>query len=54
VGTGKKLEDGKVSVLDVKVGDKILFSKYAGTDIKIDGEDYVIMREDDILGIIEK
>lgn len=54
VGTGRKLEDGKVSVLDVKVGDKILFSKYAGTDIKMDGEDYVIMREDDILGIIEK
>ncbi len=51
-GKGKKLEDGKISALDVKVGDKVLFSKYAGTDIKIDGEDYLIMREDDILGII--
>jgi len=54
VGKGKKLEDGKVSALDVKVGDKVLFSKYAGTDIKMDGEDYLIMREDDVLGIIEK
>ncbi|MBN2568201.1 MAG: co-chaperone GroES [Deltaproteobacteria bacterium] len=53
-GKGKKMEDGKVSALDVKVGDKVLFSKYAGTDIKMDGEDYLIMREDDILGIIEK
>ena len=53
-GKGKKLEDGKVSALDVKVGDKVLFSKYAGTDIKMDGEDYLIMREDDILGILEK
>jgi len=53
-GKGKKLEDGKISALDVKVGDKVLFSKYAGTDIKIDDEDYLIMREDDILGIIEK
>ncbi len=53
-GKGKKLEDGKIGALDVKVGDKVLFSKYAGTDIKIDDEDYLIMREDDILGIIEK
>jgi len=53
-GKGKKLEDGKVTALDVKVGNKVLFSKYAGTDIKIDGEDYLIMKEDDILGIIEK
>jgi len=53
-GKGKKLEDGKISALDVKVGDKVLFSKYAGTDIKMDGEDYLIMREEDILGIIEK
>ncbi len=53
-GKGKKLEDGKISALDVKGGDNVLFSKYAGTDIKIDGEDYLIMREDDILGIIEK
>ncbi|MGB4221125.1 MAG: co-chaperone GroES [Smithellaceae bacterium] len=54
VGKGKKTEDGKVIPLDVKVGDKVLFSKYGGTDIKIDGEEYLIMREDDILGVIEK
>ncbi|MFB3926206.1 MAG: co-chaperone GroES [Syntrophales bacterium] len=54
VGKGKILEDGKVMKLDVSEGDKILFSKYAGTEVKIDGVDYLIMREDDILGIIEK
>jgi chaperonin GroES len=54
VGKGKKTEDGKVIPLDVKVGDKVLFSKYGGTDIKVDGEEYLIMREDDILGVIEK
>ncbi len=53
VGNGKKTEDGKVLPVDVKVGDKVLFGKYAGTEIKIDGEDYLIMREDDILGIME-
>ena len=54
VGKGKKTEDGKVIPLDVKVGDKVLFSKYGGTDIKVDGEEYLIMREDDILGVVEK
>ncbi|MBI4634039.1 MAG: co-chaperone GroES [Deltaproteobacteria bacterium] len=54
VGKGKVKEDGSVIKLDVKVGDKILFSKYAGTEVKIDGEEHLIMREDDILGIIEK
>ena len=54
VGKGKVLEGGKVQKLDVKAGDRILFGKYAGTDIKIDGVEYLIMREDDILGIIEK
>ncbi len=54
VGPGKVLEDGKRSVLDVKKGDRILFGKYAGTDIKIDDKEYVIMREDDILAVIEK
>ncbi|MDD3249118.1 MAG: co-chaperone GroES [Smithella sp.] len=54
VGKGKKTEDGKLIPLDVKVGDKVLFSKYGGTDIKIDGVEYLIMREDDILGVIEK
>ncbi|HEY6006870.1 MAG TPA: co-chaperone GroES [Geobacteraceae bacterium] len=53
VGKGKKTEDGKVIPLDLKVGDKVLFGKYAGTDIKIEGQDLLIMREDDILGVIE-
>jgi chaperonin GroES len=53
VGKGKVTEDGKVLPIDVKVGDKVLFGKYAGTEIKIDGTDYLIMREDDILGVIE-
>jgi len=54
VGKGKVKEDGNVIKMDVKVGDKILFSKYGGTEVKIDGEEHLIMREDDILGIIEK
>ncbi len=54
VGTGKITEDGKVIPLDVKEGDRILFGKYAGTEIKIEGEEHLIMREEDILGIIEK
>ena len=53
VGKGKANEDGKVTPLDVKAGDKVLFGKYAGTEIKIDGEEHLIMREDDILGVIE-
>lgn len=53
VGTGKVLDDGSKRALDVKVGDKVLFGKYAGTDIKIEGEELLILREDDILGIIE-
>jgi chaperonin GroES len=53
VGNGKKTEEGKVIPLDVKVGDKVLFSKYSGSDVKIDGEEYLIMREDDILAVIE-
>ena len=53
VGKGKVKDDGSVLPLDVKVGDKILFGKYAGTEIKIEGEEYLIMREDDILGVIE-
>ncbi|MDY7034193.1 MAG: co-chaperone GroES [Thermodesulfobacteriota bacterium] len=52
-GTGKVLEDGKKLPLDVKEGDRVLFGKYAGTEIKIDGEEHLIMREDDILGIVE-
>lgn len=53
VGKGKRLEDGKVVALDVKTGDRILFGKYSGSDIKIDGEEYLIMREDEVLGILE-
>ncbi len=52
LGTGKRDEDGKIIPFVVKVGDKVLVSKYGGTEIKIDGESYLIMREDDILGII--
>ena len=52
-GNGKVLEDGKVRPLDIKAGDRVLFSKYAGTEIKIDGEEHLIMREEDILGVIE-
>jgi chaperonin GroES len=52
-GNGKVLEDGKVRPLDVKAGDRVLFSKYAGTEIKIEGEEHLIMREEDILGVIE-
>ncbi len=53
VGKGKRLEDGTVVPLDVKVGDTILFGKYSGSDIKIDGAEYMIMREDEVLGIVE-
>jgi len=53
VGKGKKTEDGKVLPLDVKVGDKVLFGKYSGTDIKLDGKEYLMMREDDVLGVVE-
>jgi len=53
VGNGKVLDNGQKSAPDVKAGDKVLFSKYAGTEVKIDGEEHLIMREDDILGIIE-
>lgn len=53
-GSGRRTEDGKLVALDVKSGDRILFNKYAGTDIKIESEEYLIMREEDVLGIIEK
>ena len=52
-GKGKVMDDGKVQSLDVKKGNRILFGKYSGTEVKIDGEEYLIMREDDILGVIE-
>jgi chaperonin GroES len=53
VGNGKKTPEGKVLPLDVKVGDKVLFGKYAGTEIKIDGKDLLMMREDDVLAVVE-
>lgn len=53
VGKGKVTEDGKLLPVDVKVGDRVLFGKYAGSDVKVDGKEYLIMREDDILGVIE-
>ena len=53
VGKGKKTEDGKVLPLDVKKGDKVLFSKYAGTEVKVEGDEFLMMKEDDILGIVE-
>jgi len=52
-GNGRLGEDGKLLPMDVKVGDRVLFSKYGGTDIKIDGIDYLIMRQDDVLGVVE-
>ena len=54
VGSGKRLEDGTLQKLDVKAGDTILFGKYAGTEIKVDGVEHTIVREDEVLGIIEK
>ncbi|MCL5260116.1 MAG: co-chaperone GroES [Gammaproteobacteria bacterium] len=53
IGVGKILENGTVRPLDVKVGNKVLFGKYSGNEVKIDNKEYVIMREDDIMGIIE-
>jgi len=53
VGTGKLLEDGTVRKPDVKAGDKILFAKYSGSEVKIDGEEHLILREDDILAVVE-
>ena len=53
VGKGKILEDGQVRPLDVKVGDKILFGKYSGTEVKVDGDELVVMREEDVMAVIE-
>jgi chaperonin GroES len=54
IGHGKRLEDGTLVPVDVKVGDHILFGKYSSSDIKVDGEEYLIMREDEILGVVEQ
>ena len=53
VGQGKRADDGKIIPLDVKAGDRILFGKYSGSDIKMDGTEYLIMREDEVLGVLE-
>ena len=53
VGNGKRNEDGKLIPLDVKVGDRILFGKYSGNDIKVEGDEYMIMREDEVLGVLD-
>ena len=53
VGQGKRADDGKIIPLDVKAGDRILFGKYSGSDIKLDGEEYMIMREDEVLGVLD-
>ena len=53
VGKGKVNDDGKLTALDVKVGDKVLFAKYSGSEIKLDGDEHLIMREEDLLGVIE-
>ena len=53
IGHGKRLEDGTLVALDVKVGDRILFGKYSGNEIRVDGEEYLIMREDDVLGVLD-
>lgn len=52
VGNGKLLDDGKRATIDLKAGDRILFGKYSGSDVKIDGEEYLILREDEILGVL--
>jgi chaperonin GroES len=54
VGNGKLMEDGKLRPLEVKTGDKVLIGKYSGSEVKIDGEEHIILREDDILAVIEK
>lgn len=53
VGNGAKLDNGTVQPLDVKVGDQVLFGKYAGTEVKVDGEELVVMKEDDVIGVVE-
>ena len=53
VGNGKKLDNGETVALDVKVGDKVIFGKFSGTEVKMDGEDVLVMREEDIMGVIE-
>jgi chaperonin GroES len=53
IGNGKRLEDGRIQPLDVKVGDKILFGKYSGTDLKLEGDEVLMLREEDVLGVLD-
>jgi len=53
VGPGRRTDDGKLQKMEVKIGDRVLIGKYSGTDVKLEGDEYVIMREDDVLGVIE-
>ncbi len=54
VGPGRVLDSGKTAAMDVKVGDKVIYSKYGGTEIKLNGDEFVVLRQDDVLGIVEK
>jgi chaperonin GroES len=54
VGPGRVLDSGKMAAMDVKVGDKVVYSKYGGTEIKLNGDEYVVLRQDDVLGVLEK
>jgi chaperonin GroES len=54
VGPGKLLDNGKVSAMDVKVGDRVVYSKYGGTEVKVNGDELIVLRQDDILGVVEK
>ena len=54
VGNGKVLENGKLHALEIKAGDRVLFGKYSGTEVKVDGEDHLILREDEVLGVVER
>jgi chaperonin GroES len=54
VGPGKQLDNGKVSPMDVSIGDRVIYSKYGGTEVKLNGEELVVLRQDDVLGVVEK
>jgi len=54
VGPGRVLDSGKIAAMDIKVGDKVVYSKYGGTEIKLSGDEFVVLRQDDVLGILEK
>ena len=54
VGPGKQLDNGKVSPMDIKIGDRVIYSKYGGTEIKLNGDEVVVLRQDDVLGVVER